>query len=202
MCYCGLASREQAEELNGRLERSELRPLVIVQRHQWIAAVTAFANPVLALGPMAIGAVQLRMLSEMAAAYNVTLSAEYIEIVGRQMAQTLFKLGIAEAAASLLAGILKFNPLGFAAGGAVQAITMAYLTRLTGNAFFEYLEGGQTWGEGGMQGARLASSKPCVCLGLVLALRAGGRDPAFQARMLEHGLSSWLITGLALPSEV
>jgi hypothetical protein len=67
------------------------------------------------------------------------------------MVQTLFKLGIAEAAASVLAGILKFNPLGFAAGGVVQAVTMAYLTRLTGDSFLEYLESGQTWGEEGMQ---------------------------------------------------
>ena len=44
-------------------------------RSQWIAAVTAFADPVLALGPMAIRTVRERMLSEMAAAYNVTLSA-------------------------------------------------------------------------------------------------------------------------------
>jgi uncharacterized protein (DUF697 family) len=144
--------REQAEQTRLGLARRE-RALAIVERHQWIAAVTAFANPFLALGPMAVGAAQLRMLSKMAAAYNLPLSAEHIEIVGRQMAQTLFKLGIAEAAAVLLAGILKFNPLGFAAGGAVQAITMAYLTRLIGNAFLEYLEQGQTWGEGGMQAA-------------------------------------------------
>ena len=76
---------------------------------------------------MAAGAVQLRMLSEIAAVYDVQLSAEYIEQVGRQMAQTLFKLGIAEAAAGVLGGLLKFNPLGFMAGGVVQAVTMAYL---------------------------------------------------------------------------
>ena len=81
------------------------------------------------------------------------LSSEYIEQVGRQMVQTLFKLGIAEAAASVLGGLLKFNPLGFMAGGVVQAVTMAYLTRLTGGSFLEYVEQGQTWGEGGMQAA-------------------------------------------------
>ena len=108
--------------------------------------MTAFANPVLALGPMAAGAVQLRMLSEIAAVYDVQLSSEYIEQVGRQMAQTLFKLGIAEAAASVLGGLLKFNPLGFMAGGVVQAVTMAYLTRLTGGSFLEYVEHGPDLG--------------------------------------------------------
>jgi small GTP-binding protein len=142
--------REQAERERIARER-RTRAVTIMDRHQWIAAVTAFANPVLALGPMAVGAVQLRMLSEMAAVYGVPLTSEFIEKVGHQMAQTLLKLGVAEAAASVLAGFFKFNPLGFAAGGVVQAVTMAYLTRLTGDSFLEYLEHGQTWGEGGMQ---------------------------------------------------
>ena len=142
--------REQSERAAIARQRRE-RAAAIIDRHQWLAAVTAFANPVLVLGPMAVGAVQLRMLSEMAAAYDAQLSAEFVETVGRQMAHTLLKLGVAEAAASVLAGFLKFNPLGFAAGGAVQAVTMAYLTRLTGASFVEYLEQGQAWGEGGMQ---------------------------------------------------
>jgi uncharacterized protein len=141
--------REQAErERTARQRRAKAG--TIMERHQWLAAVTAFANPVLALGPMAVGAVQLRMLSELAAVYDVPLTSEFVERIGQQMAQTLLKLGVAEAAASVLAGFFKFNPLGFAAGGVVQAVTMAYLTRLTGASFLEYLEHGQTWGEGGM----------------------------------------------------
>jgi small GTP-binding protein len=142
--------REQAEQLAIARER-RIDVNAIIVRHQWVAAVTAFANPVLAFGPMAVGAVQLRMLSEMAAAYDVQLSPKFVEMVGRQMAQTLLKLGLAEAAAGTLAGFFKFNPLGFAAGGLVQAVTMGYLTRLTGDTFQEYLERGQSWGEGGMQ---------------------------------------------------
>jgi small GTP-binding protein len=143
---------ERAERARVARERRQ-KAMTIIERHQWVAAVTAFANPVLVLGPMAAGAVQLRMLSEIAAVYDVPLSAEYIEQVGRQMAQTLFKLGIAEVAAGVLGGLLKFNPVGFMAGGVIQAVTMAYLTRLTGASFLEYVEHGQTWGEGGMQAA-------------------------------------------------
>jgi uncharacterized protein len=142
--------REQAEreQLTGQ---RRARSAAIIDRHQWLAAVTAFANPVLALGPMAVGAVQLRMLSEMAVVYDAELQAEFVELAGRQMAQTLLKLGIAEAAAGVVAGFLKFNPLGFAVGGLIQAVSMAYLTRLIGASFLEYLEQGQAWGEGGMQ---------------------------------------------------
>jgi uncharacterized protein len=142
--------REQAER-DRIARRRRARAATIIDRHQWLAAVTAFANPVLALGPMAVGAVQLRMLSEIAAVYDAKLSSEFVERVGQQMAQTLLKLGVAEAAASVVAGLFKFNPIGFAAGGAVQAVTMAYLTRLTGASFLDYLEHGQTWDEGGIQ---------------------------------------------------
>jgi uncharacterized protein len=142
--------REQAER-NAIAHDRRAQVTAIIDRHQWLAAVAAFANPVLALGPMVVGAVQLRMLSEMANVYDVQLSSEFVEKVGQQMAQTLLKLGVAEAAASVLAGLIKFNPLGFAAGGIVQAVTMAYLTRLTGSSFVEYLERGQTWGDAGMQ---------------------------------------------------
>ena len=150
--------REHAErELLARQRREQA--MAIIDRHQWITAVTAFANPVLALGPMAVGAVQIRMLTEMATVYDVRLTAEFVENVGHKMAQALLKMGVAEVAASMLAGLFKLNPLGFAAGGIVQAVTMAYLTRLTGVSFVEYLEHGQTWGEGGMQRRWLTSLK-------------------------------------------
>jgi small GTP-binding protein len=141
--------REQAERDKLARERRQ-RAAKIIDRHQWLAAASAFANPVLALGPLTVGAVQLRMLSEMAGVYDAQLSPDFVEKVGHQMAQTLCKLGVAEAAASVLAGFLKVNPLGFAAGGTVQAVTMAYLTRLTGASFMEYLERGQSWGKGGI----------------------------------------------------
>jgi GTPase SAR1 family protein len=144
--------REQSERTELARQRRQ-SALALVERYQWVAAATAFANPILLLGPMAVGAVQLQMLSELARAYGVTLSAESVAVVGRQMAQTLFKLGIFEAVASVLGGLLKFNPLGFAAGGLVQGATMAYLTRLTGESFLEYLEAGQTWGDAGIEGA-------------------------------------------------
>ena len=90
--------QEQAERARIAAER-RTKARAIIERHQWIAAATAFANPVLALGPMAVGAVQLKMLGEIATVYDVRLSSESVEQVGRQMAATLFKLGFAEAAA-------------------------------------------------------------------------------------------------------
>ena len=54
---------------------------------------------------------------------------------------------------SLIAGLFKSTLVGYAAGGAVQAVSMAYLAHISGGAFVEYFRRGQTWGDGGMQAA-------------------------------------------------
>ncbi len=144
--------RELAERDRIARQRRQ-QSLAVIERYQWLAAAAAFANPVLVLGPMAAGALHLKMLGEIAAIYDAPFSSQFVEALGGQIIQTLFKLGITEATASVLGGILKLNPLGFAAGGAIQAVTTAYLTRLAGASFLEYLEYGQTWGDGGMTAA-------------------------------------------------
>ena len=63
------------------------------------------------------------------------------------------KLGIVEAATSLIAGLFKSSLVGYAAGGAVQGVSMAYLTHISGHAFKDYFARGQSWGDGGMQAA-------------------------------------------------
>ena len=153
---------------------------MLIERHQWIAAATAFANPVLALGPLAVGAVQLRMLSEIAALHEVPLSTESLEMVGRQMVQTLFKLGIAEAAGSVLAGIFKFNPLGFAAGGIVQATTMAYLTPRHRRFLSRVPRARASLGRRRNARHLVAALRRLECSGLVGAIRQSGDRPSLQ----------------------
>jgi hypothetical protein len=46
-----------------------------------------------------------------------------------------------------------FPALELLAGGAVQAVSLAYLTHVSGETFAEYFRRGQTWGDGGMQAA-------------------------------------------------
>ena len=77
----------------------------------------------------------------------------HVRMIGGQMVQMLLKLGLVETATSLVAGIFKSTLVGYAAAGAVQAVSMAYLTHVSGEAFSEYFRHGQTWGDGGMQAA-------------------------------------------------
>ncbi len=133
-------------------ERDE-RARQVIEKFQWITAGAVFANPIPALDIMAAGAVQFQMTSEIAAIYGGEVSAAHLKMVGAQMAQMLLKLGLVEASTSLIAGLFKSTFVGYAAGGAVQAISMAYLTHISGCAFAEYFARGQSWGDGGMQQA-------------------------------------------------
>ncbi len=138
--------REAHEQL---AREREIRALEVVENHQWITAATVFANPIPALDILAGGAVQFDMIAELARVYGVELTAGQIRALAGQMVQSVLKLGLIEAAASLIAGIFKRTLVGFAAGGTVQAVTMAYLTRISGKAFIEYFRQGQSWsGEG------------------------------------------------------
>jgi small GTP-binding protein len=130
-----------------------LKARAVVEKFQWITAGTVFANPIPALDLMAAGAVQFQMISEIADVYGVTLATSHAKMIGGQMVQLLLKLGMVEAATSLVAGVFKSSLVGFAAGGAVQATSMAYLTHISGLTFAEYFERGQSWGDGGMQAA-------------------------------------------------
>lgn len=125
----------------------------VVDRFQWITAATVFTNPIPALDLMATGAVQYQMISEIAGVYGVAITSAHLRMVGGQMIQMLLKLGMIEAATSLIAGLFKSTVVGYAAGGAVQCVTMAYLTHISGLTFREYFARGQTWGDGGMQAA-------------------------------------------------
>ncbi len=125
----------------------------VIEKFQWITAGTVFANPFPALELVANGAVQFQMISELAGVYGVQISTSHVRMIGGQMIQMLLKLGLVETATSLVAGIFKSSLIGYAAAGAVQGVSMAYLTHVSGEAFAEYFRRGQTWGDGGMQAA-------------------------------------------------
>jgi len=145
-----LLSQKARDEVG--FERDE-RAQRVVDKFQWITAGAVFANPLPALDLMAAGAVQFQMISELAAVYEAEISGAHVKMIGGQMVQLLLKLGMVEAATSLIAGLVKSSLVGYAAGGAVQAVSMAYLTHISGHAFAQYFAKGQTWGDGGMQAA-------------------------------------------------
>jgi small GTP-binding protein len=145
-----LLSKSAQDEVS---RERDVKARAVIDRFQWITASTVFTNPIPALDLMATGAVQYQMISEIAGAYGVSINAAHARMVGSQMIQLLLKLGLVEATTSLVAGLFKSSLLGYAAGGAVQGVSMAYLTHISGHAFMDYFRRGQDWGDGGMQAA-------------------------------------------------
>ncbi len=145
-----LLSRKAQDQLSQERDR---RAEEVIEKFQWITAATSFTNPFPALELLASGAVQFQMISELANVYGITLSTSNVRVIGTEMIQMLVKLGLVEATTSLIAGIFKLTIVGYAAGGAVQAVSLAYLTHISGETFAEYFRHGQTWGDGGMQAA-------------------------------------------------
>jgi small GTP-binding protein len=145
-----LLSRKAQDQLS---KERDQKAQDVIEKFQWITAGTVFTNPFPALEFIASGAVQFQMISELAGVYGVEISASNVRMVGTQMIQMLLKLGLVEATTSLIAGIFKSSLVGYAAGGAVQAVSMAYLTHISGETFADYFRRGQTWGDGGLQAA-------------------------------------------------
>jgi small GTP-binding protein len=145
-----LLSQEAQEALT---QQRREQALAVIERYQWITAGAVFANPIPAFDLMATGAVQFQMISELATVYGVELSTAHVKMIGSQLVQLLLKLGIVESATSLIAHVFKSSIVGYAAGGAVQAVSMAYLTHVSGLTINEFFARGQAWGDGGMQAA-------------------------------------------------
>ena len=145
-----LINSEARDQLS---KERDIRAQAVIDKFQWMIAGTVFANPIPALELMATGAVQYQMISELAAVYGVEITASHVKMIGTQMIQMLLKTGLVEATTSLIAGLFKSTLVGYAAGGAVQAVSMAYLAHVSGHAFADYFRHGQSWGDGGMGAA-------------------------------------------------
>ena len=95
-----LGKKAQEQVAQERRERAQ----AVVDKFQWITAGTVFTNPIPALDLLANGAVQFQMISEIASVYGVEITSNHVRMIGLQMIQTLLKLGMVEAATSLIAG--------------------------------------------------------------------------------------------------
>ena len=60
----------------------------------------------------------------------------------------MMKLGIVEVSSQAVTHLLKTNAVTFVAGGVIQGVSGAYLTRLCGLSLVEYYETNQNNGEG------------------------------------------------------
>jgi uncharacterized protein len=116
------------------------RALPLIEQNQWIVAAAAFANPLPALDLIATAAVNAQMVIDLGAIYQQKFSLEQAQAAAGAMGSVMLKLGLVELCTQTVAGLLKTNAITFVAGGLVQGLSAAYLTRIAGLTLVEYLE--------------------------------------------------------------
>ena len=115
------------------------RALPLIEQNQWIVAAAAFANPLPALDLLATAAVNAQMVIDLGAIYQQKFSFEQAQAAAGAMGSVMLKLGLVELCTQTVAGLLKTNAITFVAGGLVQGLSAAYLTRIAGLTLVEYL---------------------------------------------------------------
>jgi uncharacterized protein len=121
-------------------EIRKTKALPIIEQYQWIAAGTALANPIAALDLLATMAINGQMLADLGEIYQQKLSLEQAKTGALTLGNIMLKLGLVEISTNTIVHLLKTNAVTYLAGGLVQGISAAYLTRVAGLSLIEYLE--------------------------------------------------------------
>ncbi|MBV6622127.1 MAG: DUF697 domain-containing protein [Rivularia sp. (in: Bacteria)] len=132
-----LLKAETKDLLNGV---RKLRATPVIEQYQWIGAAAAFANPVPALDILATAAINAQMVMDLGRVYQQKFSLEQAKTVAGEMGSLMLKLGLVELSTKTISTVLKSNAITFVAGGIVQGVSAAYLTRIAGLALVEYFE--------------------------------------------------------------
>lgn len=116
------------------------RALPVVERYQWVAAAAAFANPVATLDLLATAAVNAQLVIDLGAIYQQKFSWQQAQTAAGTLGKLMVQLGLVELSTQTVGSLLKSHAMTYVAGGAVQGISAAYLTRLAGLSLIEYLQ--------------------------------------------------------------
>ncbi|WP_392533145.1 YcjF family protein [Nostoc sp. C117] len=130
----------KAEAKNWLNETRCDRATPIIEQYQWIAAAAAFANPVPALDILATAAINAQMVMDLGNVYQQKFSLEQAQTVAVTMGSLMLKLGLVELSTKAIGTVLKSNAVTFVAGGVVQGVSAAYLTRVAGLSLVEYFQ--------------------------------------------------------------
>lgn len=130
--------KAEAKNLLNGTRRDRATP--VIEQYQWIAAAAAFANPVPALDILATAAINAQMVMDLGNTYQQKFSLEQAQTVAGTMGSLMVKLGLVELSTKAVSTVLKSNAITFVAGGVVQGVSAAYLTRVAGLSLIEYFE--------------------------------------------------------------
>ncbi len=80
------------------------------------------------------------MIVDLGAVYSQTFSLAQAKTAAGTLAELLVKLGLVEISTQALGSLLKTQAATYVAGGAVQGVSAAYLTRMVGLSLIDFFE--------------------------------------------------------------
>lgn len=140
----GSSMRQLQGILQGvQTELSEVRrsrSMVAIEQSQWMAAAAAFANPVPGLDLVATAAVNGQLVMDLGQVYKLSFELERASAIAKTFGELMVKQGLVELSSQAIGSTLKTNAMTYVAGGAIQAMSAAYLTRVAGLALVALME--------------------------------------------------------------
>ncbi|XHX79854.1 MAG: DUF697 domain-containing protein [Stenomitos frigidus ULC029] len=130
--------RTQAKTVLSDVRRT--RALPVVEQFQWVAAGAAFASPIPTLDVVATAAINAQMILDLGTLYRQKFSLQQAQKMATTLGSLILKLGLVELSTQAIAGLLKVNALTYVAGGCIQGVSAAYLTRIVGLSLIEYFD--------------------------------------------------------------
>ncbi len=109
------------------------------QRTQWIVAAGVFAAPLPSLDLLVLAVANGLMLQEMARLWNCSWSMPQLREAALEIGKAALAQGVVEWSTQALASAVKLHGATWLIGGAVQAVSAAYLTRVVGHAMADML---------------------------------------------------------------
>jgi hypothetical protein len=139
-----LTQQRCLEELHGSwqlalesLRRRQWQQLM--QRTQWTVAAGVVVAPLPSLDLLVLAAANGLMLQEMARLWDCPWSLEQLQAAALHLAKACLALGVVEWSAQALGVLVKLHGATWLVGGALQALSAAYLTRVVGRAMADYM---------------------------------------------------------------
>ena len=147
-----LQCRQLGEASRGLLDRQRLADAqALVDRFVWIGAGVVLVTPLPGVDLLGTAAVNAQMVLEIGRVYGVTLSRGHAQDLALSVGRTLAGLGLVKGGVSLVGEALSLSLPTLIVGRALQAVSVAWLTRLAGRSFITYFQQNQDWGDGGLQ---------------------------------------------------
>ena len=140
----GRTARRRLEGLH-RLWQADLERLrrrewqLLQQRTQWVVAAGVLVAPLPSLDLLVLTAANGLMLREMAQLWDCPWTLEQLRAASAELARAALAQGVVEWSSQALAAAVKLHGATWLVGGALQALSAAYLTRVVGRAMADTL---------------------------------------------------------------